>query len=77
MKSTSGRVQQETRSIFKKHPNLNRNNVGAKIAQNLNVLKKYRNMVDYDSKTPKNIKHAFNRCHMKSKEIFDLLNELN
>ena len=77
MKSTSGRVHQETRSIFKKHPNLNRNNAGAKIAQNLNVLRKYRNMVDYDSKNPKNIKHAFNRCHMKSKEIFDLLNELN
>ena len=77
MKSTSGRVHQETRSIFKKHPNLNRNNAGAKIAQNLNVLRKYRNMVDYDSKNPKNIKHTFNRCHMKSKEIFDLLNELN
>ena len=34
-------------------------------------------MMDYDSRNPKNIKHASNRCHMNSKEIFELLNELN
>ena len=34
-------------------------------------------MVDYDSKNPKNIKHAYYRCQMKSKKIFDLLDELN
>ena len=77
MKSTSGRVHQETRLTFKNHPKLNKNNACAKIAQSLNVLRKYRNMADYDSRNPKNIKHAYNRCKMKSKKIFDLLDELN
>jgi hypothetical protein len=77
MKSTSGRVHQETRFTFKNHPDLNRNNSGAKIAQSLNVLRKYRNMVDYDSKNPENIKHAYARCQMKSEKIFNLLDELN
>lgn len=77
MKSTSGRVHQETRITFKNNAKLNKNNAGTKIAQNLNVLRKYRNMADYNSKNPKNIKHTYNRCQMKSKEIFDLLNELN
>lgn len=57
MKSTSGRVHQETRLTFKNHVKLNINNAGAKIAQNLNVLRKYRNMVDYNSKNPKNISY--------------------
>ena len=77
MKSTSGRVHHETRFTFKNHPELNRNNSGAKIAQSLNVLRKYRNMVDYDSKNPENIQHAYNRCQMKSKKVFNLLDELN
>ena len=77
MKSSSGRVHQETRLTFKNNQKLNNNNAGAKIAQNLNVLRKYRNMVDYDSKNPKNIKHVYGRCKMKSKKIFDLLDELN
>ena len=77
MKSTSGRVHQETRLTFKNNEKLNENNIGTKISQNLNVLRKYRNMADYDSKNPKNIIHIYKRCQMKSKEIFDLLNRLN
>ena len=77
MKSTSGRVHQETRLTFKNNEKLNENNIGTKISQNLNVLRKYRNMADYDSKNPKNITHTYKRCQMKSKEIFDLLNRLN
>ena len=77
MKSTSGRVHQETRHTFKYHPKLNRNNAGTKISQSLNVLRKYRNMADYDSENPKNIKHVYNRCKIKAKKIFDLLDELN
>lgn len=34
-------------------------------------------MVDYDSKNPGNIKHAYARCQMKSEKIFNLLDELN
>lgn len=77
MKSHSGRVHQETRLTFKNNEKLNKDNVGTKIAQNLNVLRKYRNMVDYNSKNPENITHIYKRCQMKSKEIFDLLNRLN
>ncbi len=54
MNSKSGRIHQETRHTFDKHPLLNHDNVGKKIAQRLNILRKYRNMVDYDSKKPKN-----------------------
>lgn len=77
MLSTSGRIHRETRITFEQHPQLNQRNEGIKIAQKLNVLRKYRNMVDYDSEKPKNLKHAYNRCHLKSKRIFELLNELN
>ena len=77
MKSTSGRVHQETRLTFKNNEKLNKKNIGTKISQNLNVLRKYRNMVDYNSKNHKNITHIYKRCQMKSKEIFDLLNRLN
>lgn len=77
MKSTSGRVHQETRLTFKNHPKFIKNNSGAKIAQSLNVLRKYRNIVDYDAQNPKNLKHVYNRCHMKAEKIFELLNELN
>jgi hypothetical protein len=77
MKSTSGGVHKETRLTFKNHEKLNKNNAGPKIAQNLNVLRKYRNMADYNSKNPKNLKHVYKRCQMKSKEIFDLLKKLN
>lgn len=68
MKSTSGRVHQETRFTFKNHPQLNKNNVGKKIAQNLNVLRKYRNISDYNSKNPRNLKHAYTRCQIKAKK---------
>ena len=77
MKSTSGRVHQETRFTFKNNPQLNQNNAGAKIAQSLNVLRKYRNISDYDSKNPRNLKHSYNRCQLKAKKIFELLNQLN
>ena len=77
MKSTSGRVHQETRLTFKNHEKLNENNEGVKIAQSLNVLRKYRNMVDYDSKNPKNMKHIYKRCQMKSRKIFDFLEKFN
>lgn len=77
MKSASGRVHQETRLTFKNHPQLNRNNEGAKIAQSLNVLRKYRNISDYNSKNPKNLKHAYNRCQLKAKKIFELLHQFN
>lgn len=77
MQSTSGRVHRETRNTFKNHPLLNASNNGVKIAQKLNVLRKYRNMVDYDSNNPKNLKNAYDRCKLKSKRIFKLLDELN
>lgn len=77
MQSTSGRVHRETRLTFNNHPLLNRTNNGAKIAKRLNVLRKYRNMVDYDSKNPKDLKHAYIRCQLKAKRIFELLQELN
>ena len=76
MKSTSERVHQETRLTFKNNEKLNENNIGTKISQNLNVLRKYRNMVDYDSQNPKNLKNIYNKCHKSSKRIFELLNEL-
>lgn len=50
MLSSSGRVHRETRITFKNHSKLNSSKTGRKIAQRLNVLRKYRNMVDYDSK---------------------------
>ena len=77
MQSRSGRVHQETRLTFDCHPLLNQGNNGKKIAQRLNVLRKYRNMVDYDSHNPKNLKHTYNRCQSKAKRIFELLDELN
>ena len=77
MLSTSGRVHRETRIAFKNNEKLNQRNAGKKIAQRLNVLRKYRNMVDYDSEKPENLKHAFNRCQSKSKRIFELLEELS
>lgn len=77
MNSKTGRIHQETRHTFDKHPLLNHDNVGKKIAQRLNILRKYRNMVDYDSKKPKNLKNIYNKCHKRSKKIFELLDELN
>ena len=77
MLSSTGRVHRETRITFKNHPQLNSSKIGGKIAQRLNVLRKYRNMVDYDSKKPENLRHAYNRCPSKSKRIFELLEELN
>lgn len=76
MLSTSGKVHRETRITFKNHSKLNTAKIGRKIALRLNVLRKYRNMVDYDSKNPKDLKHAYNRCQAKSKRIFELLEEL-
>lgn len=76
MRSTSCRIHHETRFTFKKHEKLNKNNIGARISQRLNVLRKYRNTVDYDSKNPKNLKHIYNRCCRKSKKIFELLQEI-
>lgn len=76
MKSKSGRIHKETRHTFDRHHSLNHNNVGKKIAQRLNILRKYRNMVDYDSQNPKNLKNIYNKCHKSSKRIFELLNEL-
>lgn len=77
MTSTSGRVHQETRFTFRNHPQFKNNNHGIKIAQSLNVLRKYRNIVDYDSRNPKNLKHSYERYRMKANKIFELLNELN
>lgn len=77
MLSTSGRVHRETRCIFDSHEKLNQTHAGRKIAQRLNVLRKYRNMVDYDSEKPKNLRHAYNRCKLKAKRIFEILDELN
>ncbi|WP_405294519.1 hypothetical protein [Methanobrevibacter sp.] len=77
MQSKSGRVHQETRLTFEKHPLLNQKNNGKKIAHRLNILRKYRNMADYDSNKPKNTKRAYERCHLKAKGIFKLLDELN
>lgn len=77
MQSKSGRIHRETRVTLEKHPKLNQGNNGKKIAQRLNILRKYRNMVDYDSKNPQNLKHAYNRCQLKAKKIFKLLSELN
>lgn len=77
MQSKSGRVHRETRLTFKNHPQLNSNNTGGKIAKRLNILRKYRNMVDYDCENPKNLQLAYNRCYAKSKKILELLNELN
>lgn len=77
MKSKSGKIHQETRITFKKHPSLNQNNIGQKISQNLNVLRKYRNIVDYDSKNPENLEFIYKKCEHKSEKIFELLKELN
>lgn len=77
MNSKSGRIHQETRHTFDKHPSLNHNNAGKKIAQRLNILRKYRNIVDYDSQNPKNLKNIYNKCHKMAKKIFELLDELN
>ncbi len=77
MLSSSGRVHRETRITFKKHEKLNHTCSGKKIAQRLNVLRKYRNMVDYDSEKPKDLKYAYKRCQMKAKRIFELLKESN
>ncbi|MBQ2654438.1 MAG: hypothetical protein IJF83_12855 [Methanobrevibacter sp.] len=76
MLSTSGRVHRETRITFKNNEKINKSGKGKKIAQRLNVLRKYRNMVDYDSEKPKNLRYAYDRCQMKSKRIFELLDEL-
>lgn len=70
MLSSSGRVHRETRITFKNHSKLNSSKTGRKIAQRLNVLRKYRNMVDYDSKKPRNLNHAYNRCQIKAKNYF-------
>lgn len=77
MLSTSGSVHRETRLTFKNHSKLNSSKIGEKIAQRLNILRKYRNMIDYDSKNPHDLKHIFNRCDSKAKRIFELLEELN
>lgn len=76
MMSSSGEVHRETRTIFNKHKKLNNNRTGKKIAQRLNVLRKYRNMVDYDSQKPEDLKYAYKRCQIKAKRIFELLDEL-
>ena len=77
MNSTSPEVHNATRNIFQKHPNLNYNKKGEKISHELNDLREYRNMVDYDENNPQDIKYAYNSCKSKAKRIFELLNELN
>ena len=74
MHSKSGRIHRETRMTFNKHPQLGKN--GEKIAKRLNILRKYRNMVDYDSSKPDDVKRAYNRCRLKAKRVFELLDEL-
>ena len=77
MLSTSGRVHRETRIVFNSNEKLNQSNIGKKIAQRLNVLRKYRNMVDYDSEKPENLRYAYKRCQLKAKRIFELIDELS
>jgi hypothetical protein len=77
MTSKSVNVHAETRNIFDKHPKLNTSKKGKQIARELDSLRTYRNLVDYDSENPKNIKYAYNFCKSRAKKIFDLLDELN
>ena len=34
-------------------------------------------MVDYDSENPKDLIYTYNRCQIKAKRIFELIEELN
>lgn len=72
-----GNVHQETRKIFKNHPNYKNDKKGRIISQNLNKLRKMRNEADYDKTTSKPLKQMLENPKSKSKYILDLLNELN
>ena len=77
MNSKSSKIHDETRNIFEKHPQLNISKKGKKIANHLNELRKYRNMVDYDAENPKNIKFAYTYCKSRARIVLKLLEELN
>ena len=77
MNSKSSQVHKETRKIFENHQKLNTSKNGEKIAKELNELRYYRNIVDYDCEKPKNIKYAYDYCKARAKVIFNLLDELN
>lgn len=77
MNSKTGKVHEETRHILKKHQKLNFTKKGEKIAKELDVLRNYRNIVDYDSDKPKDIELVYNYCKSRAKIIFELLKELN
>lgn len=72
-----GNVHQETRKIFKNHPNYKNDKKGRIISQNLNKLRKIRNEADYDKTTSKSLKQMLENSKSRSKYILDLLNELN
>jgi hypothetical protein len=77
MTSESSEVHKETRNIFEKHPQLNTSNKGKQIARELDDLRHYRNLVDYDAEKPENIRYVYNYCESRAKIIFKLLEELN
>lgn len=71
------KVHEEVRNIFRNHKSLNYSRKGEIIAGELNELRKYRNMVDYDAKKPKHIKYAYDYCNSRAKIVLNLLDELN
>ena len=77
MTSENSNVHKETRNIFEKHPKLNISNNGKKIARELDELRYYRNLVDYNAEKPKNIKYAYNYCKSRAEILFKLLEDLN
>lgn len=77
MNSKCSQVHEETRNIFRNHNSLNTSRKGEIIASELQELRKYRNLVDYDAENPKNIKFAYNYCRARAKIVLNLLEELN
>ena len=75
MLSNSSKVHGETRNIFENHRNLNYNSNGYKISSNLDYLRFYRNMADYDNEIPYDLKTIYNFCKIKSEKVFGLLDE--
>ena len=77
MNSETSKVHEETRNIFEKHKKVNLNKKGKRIARELDELRNYRNLVDYDAGKLEDIKFAYTYCKSRSEKIFKLLDDLS
>ena len=56
MHSKKSDVHRETSKIFRKHPKLQKNNMGKTISKELDKIRKMRNEADYNKNTSRSMK---------------------